>query len=145
MGLESVVADKRAPTKVGSALRSRRGLRAALIITALAAALYVVWSPAAPNYDTAYALLWGKQIVNGDLPTYTAAFAPTPHPLLIAMGVLVALSGEHAYTLLVLLGCLSWGALLYGITRLGAALGSRVGGLVAAILMATSGLVDNLG
>lgn len=140
-----VVAKRRAPTKVGSAVCGSRRLRAALIIIALAAALYVLWSPAAPNYDTAYALLWGRQILNGHLPTYAAAFAPTPHPLLIALGVFVAASGEHAYTLLVLLGCLTWGAFLYGIVRLGDALGSLVGGLVAAVLMATSGLVDNLG
>jgi len=141
----AIVAKKVTTTRVGSAVRGSRRVRAVVIVTALAAGAYVLWSPAPLAYDTAYALVWGRQILNGHVPDYTAVGAPTPHPLLTAFGVLSALTGEHAYTLFVLAGCLFWAVLLYAIVRLGDALGSVAGGFAAATSLAASGIFDSLG
>lgn len=141
----AVVAKELTPAGVGSAARSGRRLRASLSIAALTAAAYVLWSPAPLNYDSAYALVWARQIFNGALPSYAAFGAPTPHPLLTALSVPAALTGEHAYALLALLGCLSWAVLLYAMVRLGDALGSRAGGFLAAALLAASGAFLSLG
>ena len=33
------------------------------------------------NYDTLYALVWGRDLATARLPDYGVAIAPTPHPL----------------------------------------------------------------
>lgn len=137
--------EKLTATKMGSVARRSRRVRPILLIAALTGGAYVLWSPAALHFDTAYGLVWGQQILNGGLPNYAAIDAPTPHPLLTAVSVLVALTGGHAYTVFSLLGCLSWALLLYGMVRLGAALGSPVAGVAAAVLLALSGLFAVLG
>lgn len=139
-----VIAKKLTKTRVGTALRVGC-LRSTLIVSALAGAAYIWWAPSPLNYDSAYALVWGRQILNGQIPNYAAFGAPTPHPILTAISVLAALTGEHAYTLLVLLGCLSWGVLLYAVVRLGQALGSVLSGVLAAGLLAFSGVFVTLG
>ncbi len=139
------VVEKLTATTMGTVVLGGRRLRPLLIITALTAAGYVLWSPAALHFDTAYALVWGRQILNGDLPKYAAIGAPTPHPLLTAVSVLLAVTGGRAYTVFSLLGCLSWALLLYGMVRLGEALGSLVAGVGAATLLALSGPFAVLG
>ena len=44
-------------------------------VTALLLALFPVGFP---NYDTIYALLWGKELAHGMSPDYGAALPPTP-------------------------------------------------------------------
>ena len=38
------------------------------------------------NYDTLYALAWGGQLGRGSTPAYGTPIAPTPHPLVEALG-----------------------------------------------------------
>ncbi|HWI21471.1 MAG TPA: hypothetical protein VNT22_02540 [Baekduia sp.] len=69
----------------------RWGVAIALAIFACAWAAHDV---ALNNYDTAYALLWGRDIVGGHLPDYGVGLAPTPHPLATLFGALLALPGR---------------------------------------------------
>ncbi|WP_445152353.1 hypothetical protein [Baekduia sp. Peel2402] len=74
----------------------------------LAAAVWLVTAPAGfLNYDTAYALLWGNDLVHGRTPDYDVPFAPTPHPLATLVGML---SSEAVFEVLafVALGVLGW-------------------------------------
>src|SRR5919197_1151350 len=41
------------------------------------------------NYDTLYAVVWGRDIAHGTLPDYDVALAPTPHPLATLGGVVL--------------------------------------------------------
>ena len=38
------------------------------------------------NYDTLYALVWGRDLTHGTLPDYDVSLAPTPHPLATLAG-----------------------------------------------------------
>lgn len=58
-----------------------------LIATALWAAFGAV---AVVNYDTLYAMLWGKQLLAGGPIDFAAPAAPTPHPLLTLAGAISA-------------------------------------------------------
>ena len=44
-----------------------------------------------PNYDTEYALVWGRSLAGGEAPDTDAFLSPTPHPLANAAGALLAL------------------------------------------------------
>jgi hypothetical protein len=71
----------------------------------------VVWLVALParfvNYDTAYATVWGNDLVHGRTPDYDVPFAPTPHPLAMLVGMLGSL-GIFELLAFVALGVLGW-------------------------------------
>jgi hypothetical protein len=46
-----------------------------------AAVLRLLAGPGVVNYDTLYALVWGRQLAHGEIPDLEVAIAPTPHPL----------------------------------------------------------------
>ena len=46
-----------------------------------AAVLALLAGPGLVNYDTLYALVWGRQLAHGEIPDLEVAIAPTPHPL----------------------------------------------------------------
>src|SRR5687767_7498020 len=52
--------------------------------------------PTYPNYDSYYSLLWGRELLGGDLPTYETYRAPTPHPAATAVGALLSPLDHHA-------------------------------------------------
>ncbi len=90
------------------------------------------------NYDTLYALAWGGQLSRGQLPAYSVAVAPTPHPLLELLGLVLAPLGPSAATDATLaFGFLALSACGWVIYRLGAAWFSRAGGLLAALIFLT--------
>src|SRR5688572_24769887 len=47
-----------------------------------------------PNYDSYYALLWGRELLDFQLPSFEAYRAPTEHPLAIFFGALLSLLGD---------------------------------------------------
>ena len=47
------------------------------------------------NYDTLYALAWGGQLSRGETPAYGVPIAPTPHPLIEILGVVLAPLGPR--------------------------------------------------
>src|SRR3712207_9532539 len=81
--------------------------------------------PTYPVYDSYYSLLWGREILDGDLPRFEGFRAPTQHPLAIAAGTVLSLLGDGAdrgWGALVL-GALLW--LVLGVARLGRPAGGR--------------------
>jgi hypothetical protein len=137
-----------APTRTGTPApetrigETRSGLArlapAVLVAVAVAALLQLVYGPWYLNYDARYALLWAQDLANGFSPEYEADFAPTPHPLQTAFGLLVLPFGDAADDVLVFATLLSFGALVYIVYRLGTELfGSRWVGAVAALVVLT--------
>lgn len=111
---------------------------AVLVSAGLAAATWVIFSRAFLNYDTLYALIWGRDVAHGRMPDFEFTLAPTPHPLAIAAGALASLFGtDGGYTVMLALALLSFGALLWAIFRLGQLTFSWPVGLLAALVVAT--------
>src|ERR1700750_2472668 len=63
------------------------------------------------NYDAAYALVWGRDIARGQLPSYDVPVSPTPHPLTNLLGALLSPLGDGAEAALVVIAFLALGAL----------------------------------
>jgi hypothetical protein len=91
-------------------------------------------------YDTAYALLWGRQIDHGALPGYQTSGASTPHPLATVVGAFTALLGTRwswrAVELVVLLAFGVLGVALYALVK--AVCASRVAGAIATLVLLAS-------
>jgi hypothetical protein len=110
----------------------------AAAILALGATTWAIFSRAFLNYDTLYMLVWGRDLIHGRSPDYEVTLAPTPHPLAEAVGALGSLAGRDAgYTLMLALAMLSFGALVWGVFRLGEASFSWPVGILAAAIVAT--------
>jgi hypothetical protein len=69
--------------------RLRGHLIALSAIVAGAVVLRLISGVAFVNYDTLYALGWGGQLARGEVPAYGAPIAPTPHPLLELLGIVL--------------------------------------------------------
>src|SRR3954447_24533436 len=70
------------------------------------------------NYDTFYSLLWGGDLAHGRTPDYEVPFAPTPHPLAEAAGIVASLSGDSGEAVMLALVIAALGALVVGVFRL---------------------------
>jgi hypothetical protein len=111
---------------------------APLAIVAGAVLLRVLSGVGFANYDTLYALVWGQQLTRGATPQYGIPIAPTPHPLVEALGVVTAPLGPHASEqIAVALGFLALAACGWAVYRLGALWFNRPAGAVAALLLLT--------
>jgi hypothetical protein len=115
----------------------RSVLPPALAIVGVAVLVYLVFEPWYLNYDTRYALLWADDLWHGFTPEYQAPFAPTPHPLWTAVASLALPFGAHADDAMAALVVLCFGVLVWLIFRIGAELGNRWVGLVAAVVVVT--------
>ena len=71
-------------------------LGAVLVIIAGAVLLRVISGVGFANYDTLYALAWGGQLARGVAPAYGVPIAPTPHPLIEVLGVVLYPLGPRA-------------------------------------------------
>jgi hypothetical protein len=95
------------------------------------------------NYDTAYALLWGRDIAGGQLPDYSVGLAPTPHPLATLFGLILSLPGSGGqpasetavwiWMTFAYLSLLALGTLVFALGR--AWFGTAVGVLAAVIVL----------
>jgi hypothetical protein len=85
--------------------------------------------------DTRWALIWGRELVEGDLSGYGGGV--TPHPLTIALGALFAPLGTHGAATAVswVLAYFSLGLLAFMTFRLTCAFSTALAGLVAAVLV----------
>jgi hypothetical protein len=113
-------------------------LGAVVAIVAGAVLLRIVAGVGFANYDTLYALSWGGQLARGETPAYGVAIAPTPHPLVEALGLVVQPFGPSAaaYTT-VWLGFLALSGCGWIIYRLGADWFGRAAGALAALIFLT--------
>lgn len=91
-----------------------------------------------PNYDSSYHLVWGRELLDGAVPSFEAYAAPTKHPLWVVVAALLGLIGEPADRALVLLCLLSHAALICGAYALGREAFGRWPGLLAALFVAAS-------
>jgi hypothetical protein len=115
-----------------------------LAAVALAVATRLVYGRGTLGYDAAWAVLWGEQLAGGRLPELDVAGAPTPHPLAIVVGALIAPVGSA--NVAIALSWLAFGALGVAGFALGSALYSRwVGALFAALLLTRPLLVLEAG
>ena len=110
------------------------------VVAALAGAAIVAWAvvPTYPNYDTYYHLVWGRELLEGAKPTFTAYAAPTEHPLYLALCAVVGLVGSDGDRVLVLIGALSLVALAWGTYRVGEAVFGRWPGVLGAVFTGSS-------
>jgi hypothetical protein len=90
------------------------------------------------NYDTLYALAWGGQLSRGSLPAYGVPIAPTPHPLVEILGVVLAPLGPAGVAgVTVALAFLALSACAWVVYALGAHWFGRAAGALGALLLIT--------
>jgi hypothetical protein len=107
----------------------------AALITAIVIGFFVF--PIYPNYDSYYSLLWGRELLHLQTPSFDAYRAATEHPLAIAFGALMALFGRGGDRLMVACTLASFVVLAMGVYRLGAKAFTPLVGLIAAGLLCT--------
>jgi hypothetical protein len=116
---------------------SRNWLTPAAWVAAVAALLLLLFPLGFPNYDTIYALVWGRELAHGIGPDYGAALPPTPHPLADLLGLVTTPLGDGAITVTVVIAYLTLGLTGYLVYRLGARWFDRPIGAVAALIVLT--------
>jgi hypothetical protein len=103
-----------------------------------AVALRLIAGVGFANYDTLYALSWGGQLARGETPSYGVPIAPTPHPLLELLGIVLSpLGARTEIDVIVALGFGALAACGWVIYRLGTAWFGRAAGILAALLFLT--------
>jgi hypothetical protein len=121
-------------------------LRFAVGVLVGAAALRLLAGPGLVNYDTLYALVWGRQLAHGHLPDLEVAIAPTPHPLLnLGTTLLSPLSswpvdgrhGELAGTAVLVLAYVALALLGWVVFALGREWFNPAAGALAALIVLT--------
>jgi len=103
----------------------------------VSAVLLIVFPVGFPNYDTIYALVWGRELAHGMSPDYGAALPPTPHPLTDFIGLVASPFGEAPITVTMVLAYVSLGLIAYFVYRLGATWFDRWVGVLAAVIVLT--------
>jgi hypothetical protein len=106
-------------------------------VAAVAAVLLLLFPAGFPNYDTIYALLWGREIAHGMSPDVGAALPPTPHPLAELFGLVTTPLGNGAIDATMVIAYVSVGLIGYLVYRLGSLWFDRPIGLVAALIVLT--------
>jgi hypothetical protein len=118
-------------------MRPRRWASAAWILAG-AAVLRLIAGVGFANYDTLYALAWGGQLSRGGRPAYEVAIAPTPHPLVELLGLILVPLGAHAAVdITVALGFVALSACTWLVYELGRAWIGRAAGALGALIFVT--------
>ncbi|HYC81419.1 MAG TPA: hypothetical protein VEB65_06505 [Solirubrobacterales bacterium] len=115
----------------------RRWLTPAAWVAGVSAALLLIFPLGFPNYDTIYALVWGRELAHGESPDYGAALPPTPHPLTDLIGLVTSPFGEAPITVTMVIAYLALGLIAFFVYRLGATWFDRPIGAVAALFVLT--------
>jgi hypothetical protein len=124
--------------------RARNWLTPAAWVAAVSAALLLLFPTGFPNYDTIYALVWGRELAHGVSPDYGAALPPTPHPLADLLGVVTTPIGDGAITVTMIVAYLSLGLIGYLVYRLGSLWFDRpIGAVAAAIVLTRAPFLSN--
>jgi hypothetical protein len=121
-----------------SATRIRQRVSAPLWILGGALALWLIAGVGFANYDTLYALAWGGQLSRGSLPAYGVPIAPTPHPLVELVGLVLAPLGPATVVhVTVALGFVALSACGWVIFQLGARWFGWAAGALGALIFLT--------
>jgi hypothetical protein len=117
-----------------------------------AAVLRLMAGPGLVNYDTLYALVWGRQLAHGTAPDLEVAIAPTPHPLANILATLLSplsswqeggLHGEPAATVVVVVAYVALALLGWVVFALGREwFNTAAGALAAAIVLTRVPVLD---
>ena len=113
--------------------RRRRLIAAAAL--ALAALTLFVTVPAYSAFDSIYSLVWGQELLDGELPSFDAYRAPTQHPLWVALTTVLAPLGEDASRAVVGICVGGFVALVIGGFRFATAIFGEVVGWIFALLL----------
>jgi hypothetical protein len=116
---------------------ARNWLSPAAWVAGVTAALLLVFPYGFPNYDTIYALVWGRELAHLESPDYGAALPPTPHPLTDLIGLVSTPLGDGAITVTMIVAYLSLALIGFFVYRLGAIWFDRWIGTVAAAIVLT--------
>ncbi len=123
---------------------ARNWLTPAAWVAAVSAALLLVFPVGFPNYDTIYALVWGREMAHGQSPDYGAALPPTPHPLADLLGLVTTPIGDGAITVTMIVAYLSLALIGFFVYRLGAIWFDRwIGAVAAAIVLTRAPFLSN--
>jgi hypothetical protein len=106
-------------------------------VAGVSAVLLALFPLGFPNYDTIYALVWGRELAHGTSPDYGSALPPTPHPLTDLIGLLATPLGDGAITVTMVLAYASLGLIGFFVYRLGAIWFDRWVGALAALIVLT--------
>jgi hypothetical protein len=114
-----------------------------IAVVGAAALLYAVAAGARLGYDTAYQLVWGRELLDGHLPQYEVRLAPTPHPLQVLAAAPLSLLGQAADEAMRALSLLSLALLAAAVWRVGERLFSApVGALAGAVVITRPHLIE---
>jgi hypothetical protein len=103
-----------------------------LVVGAIAAWLAV---PTYPAYDSLYSLVWAREVLDGALPDFAAYRAPTQHPLLLPVSLVLAPLGDAGGRIFVALCIAALLAIVAAAWRLGRLAAGPLGGIAAAGLV----------
>jgi hypothetical protein len=109
--------------------------RCGFALLCVGAAIGFLVYPTYPNYDSAYSLIWGRELLDGALPSFDAYRTPTEHPLAVAFGALLAPLGDAAPRVWLASTVFAFCLLVAGVYRLGGAAFTPAVGAVAALLV----------
>jgi hypothetical protein len=113
-------------------------------VAGVSAVLLAVFPVGFPNYDTIYALVWGRELAHGVSPDVGSALPPTPHPLTELLGLVTTPLGDGAITVTMVLAYASLGLIGFFVYRLGAIWFDRwVGAVAAAIVLTRAPFLSN--
>ncbi|HEV2857946.1 MAG TPA: hypothetical protein VGW80_06025 [Solirubrobacterales bacterium] len=123
---------------------ARNWLTPAAWVAAVSALLLLIFPVGFPNYDTIYALVWGRELAHGQSPDYGAALPPTPHPLADLLGLIASPIGDGAITVTMIVAYVSLALCGYLVYRLGTLWFDRwIGALAAAIVLTRAPFLSN--
>lgn len=124
--------------------RARNWLIPLAWVAGICAALLIVFPLGFPNYDTIYALVWGRELAHGISPDYGAALPPTPHPLADLLGAVTTPLGDGAVTVTMIVAYISLALVGYLVYRLGSLWFDRpIGAVAAAIVLTRAPFLSN--
>jgi hypothetical protein len=113
-------------------------------VAAVTAVLLLLFPVGFPNYDTIYALVWGRELAHGMSPDVGSALPPTPHPLTELIGLVTTPLGDGAITVTMAIAYASLGLTGFFVYRLGAIWFDRwVGAVAAAIVLTRAPFLSN--
>jgi hypothetical protein len=124
--------------------RARNWLIPLAWVAGIGAALLLIFPLGFPNYDTIYALVWGRELAHGVSPDYGAALPPTPHPLADLLGMVTTPLGNGAITVTMIVAYVSLALVGYLVYRLGSLWFDRpIGAAAAAIVLTRAPFLSN--
>ncbi len=113
-------------------------------VAGVSAALLLLFPVGFPNYDTIYALVWGRELAHGMSPDVGSALPPTPHPLTELIGLVTTPLGDGAITVTMVIAYASLGLIGFFVYRLGAIWFDRwIGAVAAAIVLTRAPFLSN--